>query len=144
MGNTRRAAIRYLVSLALLGASSARADGPVVLKLGTLAPQGSAWHELLKEMGERWSSASGGAVRATLGAIAREAGRKADAEVRRMNAAALAAMERRGLSIVPVDPVPWRAAIEKGYGLLRGDVVPAPFFDAIAAARDACRASHPG
>jgi TRAP-type C4-dicarboxylate transport system substrate-binding protein len=78
-------------------------------------------------------------LRATLGAIARETGRKADAEVRRMNEEALAVMKRQGLSLVAVDPAPWRAAIEKGYPFLRGGVVPAPFFDAIAAARDGCR-----
>jgi TRAP-type C4-dicarboxylate transport system substrate-binding protein len=82
-------------------------------------------------------------VRTTLGAIARETGRKADAEVRRMNEDALAAMRRQGLTVVPVEAAPWRAAIEKGYPFLRGDVVPAPFFDTIAAARDACRSRAP-
>jgi TRAP-type C4-dicarboxylate transport system substrate-binding protein len=335
METNRRPPFRYLVSLALLAATAARADGPVVLKLGTLAPSGSAWHELLKEMGQRWASASAGAVtlriyaggaqgsegdmirkmgvgqlqaaalsnvgmhditpepkglsiplffagedeaecafdavrpaleealahrgytvvhwsrlgalylycteprrtpadmatarffaqegdpraadgwraagfrvvqlsatdlypalqtgmvdcvpslpiyvltarlfekarymsdlpwgymygatvvrrdaweripaeaRATLGAIARETGRKADTEVRRMNADALAAMARQGLSTVAVDPAPWRAAIEKGYPFLRDGVVPAPFFDAVAAAREACRSRAP-
>ncbi len=328
--------MRYLVSIALIAATSARADAPVVLKLGTLAPQGSAWHELLKDMGQRWSQASGGGValkiyaggaqgsegdmirkmsigqlqaaalsnvgmhditpepkglsiplffageaeaecafeavrpvleealarrgfavvhwsrlgalylyctqprrtpaemasakffaqegdpraadgwraagfrvvqlaatdlypalqtgmvdcvpslplyvltarlfekarymadlpwgymygatvvrrdawervpadvRSTLAAIARETGAKADAEARRMNGDALAAMGRQGLSVVSVDPAPWRAAMAKGYGHLRGDVVPAPFYDAIATARDACRARGPG
>lgn len=32
---------------------------PIVIKLATLAPNGSAWHEILKEMGARWSEASG-------------------------------------------------------------------------------------
>jgi TRAP-type C4-dicarboxylate transport system substrate-binding protein len=82
-------------------------------------------------------------VRTRLLAIAHETGRKADAEVRRMNDDALAAMKRQGLSVVPSDAAPWRAAMAKGYPFLRGDVVPAPFFDAIAAARDACRAGAP-
>jgi TRAP-type C4-dicarboxylate transport system substrate-binding protein len=33
------------------------------VKLGTLAPQGSTWHELLKEMAQRWDQASGGQVK---------------------------------------------------------------------------------
>lgn len=35
----------------------------VTIKLGTLAPNGSTWHNLLKEMGERWAEASGGRVK---------------------------------------------------------------------------------
>lgn len=48
--------------LAICAALPASAQ-EVVLKLGTLAPQGSSWHVLLKEMGERFSEASGGKVR---------------------------------------------------------------------------------
>jgi TRAP-type C4-dicarboxylate transport system substrate-binding protein len=82
-------------------------------------------------------------VRAALLAIARETGARADAEVRRMNEDALAAMRRQGLSLVPVDAQPWRSAMEKAYAFLRGDVVPAPFFDALSSARDGCRAQGP-
>jgi TRAP-type C4-dicarboxylate transport system substrate-binding protein len=35
----------------------------VTVKLGTLAPDGSAWHLLLKEMAEKWAEASGGRVK---------------------------------------------------------------------------------
>ena len=35
----------------------------VTIKLGTLAPNGSTWHELIKEMGERWAEVSGGRVK---------------------------------------------------------------------------------
>ena len=35
----------------------------MTIKLGTLAPQGSAWHDLLKDMAQRWEQASGGQVR---------------------------------------------------------------------------------
>ena len=41
--------------------TAARAD--VVIKLGTLAPNGSTWHTLLKEMGQKWEAASGGKVK---------------------------------------------------------------------------------
>jgi TRAP-type transport system periplasmic protein len=41
--------------------ATARAD--VVVKLGTLAPNGSTWHTLLKEMGQKWEQASGGKVK---------------------------------------------------------------------------------
>lgn len=48
-------------SLLLTLAGPARAE--VTLKLATLAPTGSAWHELLRELGRRWEEASGGQVR---------------------------------------------------------------------------------
>jgi len=35
---------------------------PVRIKLGTLAPQGSTWHQLLLEMAQKWSQASNGLV----------------------------------------------------------------------------------
>jgi TRAP-type transport system periplasmic protein len=56
--------VKKLVLAALLAAlaPAARAQG-VVIKLGTLAPQGSTWHELLKDMGQRWEQASGGQVK---------------------------------------------------------------------------------
>ncbi len=35
---------------------------PVVIKLATLAPRGTVWHDLLLDMGAQWSEASGGRV----------------------------------------------------------------------------------
>jgi TRAP-type C4-dicarboxylate transport system substrate-binding protein len=49
-----------LLTVALL-ASAAHADEKI--KLGTLAPSGSTWHTLLKEMGQKWSDVSGGKVK---------------------------------------------------------------------------------
>ena len=57
--------MKKLLLAALLAAlaPAARAQGGDTIKLGTLAPQGSTWHELLKEMGQRWEQASGGQVK---------------------------------------------------------------------------------
>lgn len=79
-------------------------------------------------------------VQKKLAAIAAELGRKVDAEVKRLNADAIAAMQKQGLKVVPTDPAPWRAAMEKVWPIVRGGVVPAEFFDQVRAARDACRA----
>src|SRR5207253_3151916 len=46
---------------ALFLAASVQA-APVRIKLGTLAPQGSTWHQLLLEMAQKWSQASNGQV----------------------------------------------------------------------------------
>jgi TRAP-type C4-dicarboxylate transport system substrate-binding protein len=56
----RKSAFVVLAGVAL--ARPAAAD-PVVVKLGTMAPTGSAWHQRLRELGERWSEASGGQVK---------------------------------------------------------------------------------
>jgi TRAP-type C4-dicarboxylate transport system substrate-binding protein len=72
--------------------------------------------------------------------IAAELGRKVDAEVRRLNGDAVAAMQKQGLTVVKADPAPWRLAMEKSWPIVRGGVVPAEIFDEAKAARDACRA----
>ena len=53
---------RLVMMIAVLLANAALAQD-VTIKLGTLAPQGSTWHSLLKEMSEKWSEASGGKVK---------------------------------------------------------------------------------
>ena len=53
---------RLLMTVVLVAAQVSLAQ-TVTIKLGTLAPQGSTWHSLLKEMGEKWSDASGGKVK---------------------------------------------------------------------------------
>src|SRR2546426_12153330 len=58
---------RFLLSgaLALLAATvpaAASPDPEVVLKMGTTAPEGSSWHQIFKEMGEKWRQAPGGGV----------------------------------------------------------------------------------
>lgn len=56
--------LRCLAVLTLLAAApAARADQPVTIKLATLAPSGSAWHDLLKELGHAWEAESGGLVK---------------------------------------------------------------------------------
>jgi TRAP-type C4-dicarboxylate transport system substrate-binding protein len=48
--------------LAFLLCASGAAHAKVRIKLGTLAPQGSTWHQLLEEMGQKWKEASNGEV----------------------------------------------------------------------------------
>ncbi len=81
------------------------------------------------------------ALRPQLQAIAVDVGQKVDAEVKRLGADAVTAMKKQGLNVVPVEAAPWRAAMEKSWPVVRGGVVPAPFFDEVKAARDACRAA---
>lgn len=54
--------VRTLAILIALAAPAALAQ-EVTVKLATMAPVGSTWHSLLKEMGEKWSELSGGKVK---------------------------------------------------------------------------------
>lgn len=65
MSSFARALPRRLLLLTAaiaLGIASPRAEEPVLVKMGTLAPEGSSWHQILKQMGEKWSKAPGGGV----------------------------------------------------------------------------------
>ncbi len=79
-------------------------------------------------------------VRPRLLAIAQDLGSKIDAEVRRLNEDAVAAMQKQGLKIVPSDAAAWRAAMDRATSAVRGGVVPAEFYDQVVKAREACKA----
>jgi TRAP-type C4-dicarboxylate transport system substrate-binding protein len=80
-------------------------------------------------------------LRPKLAEIARELGRKVDAEVARLNTDAVAAMRKQGLNVVEVDAGPWRRLAEQSWPVVRGKVVPEAFFDEVKAVRDANRAA---
>ena len=52
--------IRTLAALAFFAA--ALSAQTTVIRLGTLVPKGSRWHEILLKMGEEWKTASGGKI----------------------------------------------------------------------------------
>jgi len=55
--------VKKLLLTALLALATTTARAQVTIKLGTLAPAGSTWHEILKELAQRWEQASGGQVK---------------------------------------------------------------------------------
>ncbi len=57
---------KTLMALLLLSLVAAAPPSRARIRMGTLAPSGSGWHELLKEMAFRWKEASGGAVDLTI------------------------------------------------------------------------------
>src|SRR4030065_915079 len=57
-----RAAAGAAVLLFLFSFRVAAYAGPTVIKMATLAPEGSSWHRVLREMGEDWKKVSGGTV----------------------------------------------------------------------------------
>jgi TRAP-type C4-dicarboxylate transport system substrate-binding protein len=54
--------LRAALALTLLLAIRPVVGQPVVVKMATIAPEGSKYHQILREMAETWKSASGGAV----------------------------------------------------------------------------------
>ena len=55
--------MKMLLTAALAALATSTAQAQVTIKLGTLAPAGSTWHEILKEVAQRWEQASGGQVK---------------------------------------------------------------------------------
>jgi TRAP-type C4-dicarboxylate transport system substrate-binding protein len=54
---------KLFLAAALAALLPSAASAQVTIKLATLAPQGSTWHELLKELAQRWDQASNGQVK---------------------------------------------------------------------------------
>jgi TRAP-type C4-dicarboxylate transport system substrate-binding protein len=102
-------------------------DLPLGFLFGATIVRRDAWERIAPEVRER------------LAQLSREAGEKIDAEIRHLNADAVDAMKRQGLTVLPVDREQWRPALEKSWSVIRGGVVPADFFDEMQSARDRCR-----
>ena len=76
----------------------------MVIKLGTLAPKGSTWHTLLKEMGQKWAKASGGKVKLRIyagGTLGSEGDMVKKMRIGQLQAAALTTV---GLHDISADP----------------------------------------
>ncbi len=117
----------YVLTARLFDKANHMMDVPWSYTIGATLVRKEAWEKIPADL------------RPKLLAIAAELGKKVDEEVRRLNADAVQAMQKQGLKVVKVDPVPWRTAMERSWTVVRGGVVPAEFFDEAKAARDACR-----
>jgi TRAP-type transport system periplasmic protein len=62
--NCRKCWLRWLLMMVLLvmTAHTSQAADEVVIKMATIAPSGSEWHQVLQEMGAEWQKASRGQV----------------------------------------------------------------------------------
>jgi TRAP-type C4-dicarboxylate transport system substrate-binding protein len=119
----------YVLTARLYDRARYMLDVPWAYMMGATVVRKDAWEKIPADL------------RPKLIAIAVELGNKVDAEVKRLNDDAVAAMQRQGLTVVKGDAAAWRAAMEKSWPIVRGGVVPAEFFDEAKAARDSCRAS---
>jgi TRAP-type C4-dicarboxylate transport system substrate-binding protein len=122
----------YILTARIFEKANHMMDAPWSHMIGATLVRKDTWEKIAPD------------VRAKLLEVATELGKRVDAEVKRLNADAIAAMQKQGLKVVPTDPAPWRAAMEKTWPIVRGGVVPAPFFDQVKAARDQCRGTGAG
>lgn len=82
-------------------------------------------------------------LRPELRALAEAAGEQLNRNVRQLEQDAIAAMERRGLQVVEVPPAAyreWEETLQAMYPQIRGNVVPARYFDRVLRLRDEFRA----
>jgi TRAP-type C4-dicarboxylate transport system substrate-binding protein len=82
-------------------------------------------------------------LRPKLLASARAAGARIDQAVSKMNDDAIAAMEKRGMTVVklsPAEQAEWERMLEKAWPVIRGGTVPAEEFDLVKQVRDQYRA----
>ena len=117
----------YMLTARLFEKANKLIDYPWAYLIGATLVRKDAWDRIPAD------------VRPRLLQAARELGKRIDAEAKRLNDDALAAMEKQGLERVKVDPAPWKAAAEKSWPAVRGKVVPADFFDEVVRYRDEYR-----
>ncbi len=93
----------FALLCALLFAARGAADtSPVVIRLGTILPSGTAQHAALQELGEQWRKATGGAVKLTLypdGRLGGEAEMVRKLRIKQINACMLSAV-----GLAEIDP----------------------------------------
>lgn len=128
------------------------------IQVPPLAALSNQWFAITKYMTDlRWAPLTGATIitkdaweaipadtRPALSKIAREAGVEMQKEIRNMEQQAIDAMVKRGLQIVKVSPEAereWQKTVEAIYPRLRGDFVPAEYFDEALKLRDEYRAS---
>jgi TRAP-type C4-dicarboxylate transport system substrate-binding protein len=99
--STVSSAAAVLLAAAWTGEAAAQGAAPVRIRLGTLAPQGTSYHRILQEMGERWRTATNGQVQVTV--YAGTMGSEAEL-VRRMRLGQLQAAALTAVGLREIDP----------------------------------------
>jgi TRAP-type transport system periplasmic protein len=120
---------RFLLAGLLLLAVLAAADGPVVIRLGTILPSGTAQHAALLEMGEQWRKDTAGGVKLVLypdGRLGGEAEMVRKLRIKQINASLFSAVGLAeidpgvtGLQLMPLAFDSW-AAVDHVREKLRG------------------------
>jgi len=102
--------------------------GPTIIKLATIAPEGSSWHRVLEKMGEEWKKVSGGTVALSIypgGVVGDE-----DAMLRKMRVGQLHAAAITGMGLAFLDRafyglhIPMMYASEEEFDYVRDRIAP--------------------
>jgi len=89
------------LALTALASPAVSQSAPTRIRLGTMAPQGTSYHRILQEMGERWRTATNGQVQLTV--YAGTMGSEAEL-VRRMRLGQLQAGTLSVIGLEEIDP----------------------------------------
>lgn len=97
----RRAAAVLLLA-AVVSAPGTAESAPTIIKMATLAPEGSSWFQVLQEMGEEWRKASDGAITLRIypGGVAGDE----DAVIRKMRVGQIQAAAITGIGLAYLEP----------------------------------------
>ncbi|MGE5662935.1 MAG: TRAP transporter substrate-binding protein DctP [Deltaproteobacteria bacterium] len=123
-----RTAAALASCLLALPVARAAGAGPIVVKMATLAPEGSAWYKILAQMGDDWKKASGGAVSLRIypgGVVGDE-----DAMIRKMRVGQLQAAAVTGIGLATIDRsfyalhVPMMFASDEEFDFVRDRLAP--------------------
>lgn len=97
----RRAVLAALFAAGVAAFALPAQGSPTVVKMATLAPEGSSWYRVLQDMGEDWKKVSGGAVTLRIypGGVAGDE----DAMIRKMRIGQLQAAAITGIGLAYLD-----------------------------------------
>ena len=117
----------YVLTARLFDKANQMVDYPWAYLIGATIVKKDAWEKIPAD------------VRQKLLAITKDINSRIDAEVKRLNDDAVAAMKKQGLTVVKVDAAPWEKAAQRSWPAVRGKVVPEAFFDLAVKLRDEAR-----
>ncbi|MDP2273700.1 MAG: TRAP transporter substrate-binding protein DctP [Archangium sp.] len=120
----------YVLTARLFDKANQMVDYPWSYLVGATIVKKDAWEKIPAD------------TRAKLVAITKEINARIDAEVKRLNDDAVAAMKKQGLTVVKVESGPWEKAAMRAWPAVRGKVVPEAFFDQVVKLRDEARKSR--
>jgi TRAP-type transport system periplasmic protein len=119
----------YMLAARIFEKAPYMIDVPWGYVVGATVIRKSSWEKIPLELREQ------------LLEIARDLGRRVDADARQADTDAVSAMRAHGLTVISdLALEPWRRAAEAGWSRVRGKVVPADLFDEVKRQRDECRA----
>ena len=117
----------YILTARLFEKANNMMDYPWAYLIGATVVRKEAWEKIPADL------------RPKLLAIAKDINGRIDAEVKRLNDDAVAAMVKQGLTVVKVENASWEKAARRTWPILRGKMVPEAFFDQALKARDDAR-----